>query len=975
MTSRLSRLASIAIGAFSLLALLQLSSAQSELKKDDHIVIIGSGVADRMQHHGWLEAYLQAEFPDLQLTIRNNGFAGDRIDKRPRSAGFMSPDAYLTHCKADVIFAMFGYNESFDATPADFEKTLIKWINETRTRKYNTNSAPRIILFSPIAHENLHDRNLPDGKANNARLGAYTEATKAAAIAGGIGFVDLYSPTLKLYRNTKTPLTINGVHPNSEGCHAIARVIVGALRGAEPRRHRSELKQIRDAVLDKNWHWFNRYRATDGNNIWGSRSKLAFTDGQTNRVVLEQELRQLDVMTANRDKVIWAAVAGNEINPDDSNVPAPIPVKTNLTNLIDPSAKQKNRIGTTDYLSPEESLATMRFAKGLEGNVFASEEMFPSQLVNPVQLGVDPKGRLWAATWPTYPKWDPLKEMNDQLVILPDENRDGVADRAITFAHVHNPTGFEFWNGGVIVASAPDILFLKDTDGDDVADLRVRIVSAIDSADTHHAANNFVYGPDGFIYYQRGGFHISNVETPWTSNQLSDINAMFRFNPRTHEFSFHTGIGGGNLHGIGFDYWGYHYSTAATSGLPFQIKPQGDGRFISRELFRPTVRPIASSGVFSSAQFPERFQNNFLICNTIGFRGIKRYTLDYDTNTGDVKGTETEDLLVTGNPGNNKSNIYEPIDPGKSPHDPNFRPTDFEVGDDGALYVSDWANAIIGHMQHNIRDPGRDHLHGRIIRVVSNEKPLATGTLIDGQSIEVLLAHLESPTNGIRQRARVELSEHPTGAVMSALGKWLEQFDPKAKGDAHHLLEGLWLHQQFNVKNESLLDQLLNSPEPHARISAGRVKQMWEHNASQPVIASEEKQSDTPPAVQAPADAIVLRTVTEQMRYDQKVISVKAGTRIKIWFENPDFMPHNLIICKPGTATEIATAALALGAKGFELGFVPASEKIIIASKLLNHHEHQLLEFNVPSASGDYEFVCTFPGHAQLMRGIFKVMP
>ena len=61
--------------------------------------------------------------------------------------------------------------------------------------------------------------------------------------------------------------------------------------------------------------------------------------------------------------------------------------------------------------------------------------------------------------------------MDDRLLILPDENRDGVADTVITFAKVHNPTGFEFWNGGVIVASVPNLIFLKDTDGDDVADV------------------------------------------------------------------------------------------------------------------------------------------------------------------------------------------------------------------------------------------------------------------------------------------------------------------------------------------------------------------------------------------------------------------------------------------------------------------------------------------------------------------------
>jgi len=428
-------------------------------------------------------------------------------------------------------------------------------------------------------------------------------------------------------------------------------------------------------------------------------------------------------------------------------------------------------------------------------------------------MGVDTKGRIWAAVWPTYPKWEPIrnpshKEIQDALVILPDKNRDGKADNIITFARVHNPTGFEFWNGGVIVASCPDLIYFKDTDGDDVADVKERMLHGLDSADTHHAANNIVYGPDGYIYYQRGVFHVSNVETPWQGPQRDTASAMYRFNPRTFRFQHHAN-NSPNPHGISFDYWGYHFATDGTGGRAYQVRPDGKGKFRMQELLKKTVRPVCSSGILSSDHFPEENNGNFLICNAIGFLGIKQYTMAYD-DEGDVWGTETKDLLVSS--------------------DRNFRPTDFEIGGDGALYVSDWQNVIVGHMQHNVRDPNRNKKHGRIYRVTYEGRELSKHVKVDGQSIKKLLDLLKHPVNGVRHRARVELSEHPSDKVLAATDKWLKQFDPKSKQDAHHFLEALWLYQRNDTKNEVLLKAMLSSPEVHAQVSAKTVKQFWDQN-------------------------------------------------------------------------------------------------------------------------------------------------
>lgn len=925
------------------------ATPQVELREGDHVVVIGNGLADRMQDEGWLETYLHLARPEMHLVFRDQGFTGDRIDHRPRTKGWPTPDDYLGLSKADVVLAMFGYNESYDDDPAGFAAALTTWIAHTRSQNYSGRGAPRIVLVSPIAHESLGDPNLPDGSANNTRLARYAHVMDSVARAQGVGYVDLFGPSQQLYARTDEPLTLNGVHLNAEGYREIAEVMVRTLLGTSPSRDEARVQAVRAAVREKNRYWYNRYRATDGNDVWGSRATLAFTNGQTNYEVLQNELVQLDHLTANRDPVIWAAARGETLAPDDSKVPRAIAVESNLAQpqLQDGVSK----VGTLTYLGGEEAIGRMRLARGMKANLFASEERFP-ELVNPVQLGVDPRGRLWAATWGTYPKWEPLGAMNDRLLILPDDNRDGMADTAITFAYVQNPTGFEFWNGGVIVASQPDLLFLKDTDGDNVADVRYRIGGAVGSADTHHAANNFVYGPDGYLYYQEGVFSISNFETPWTRNQENNTSGMYRFNPRTHAFSFHA-VNSPNPHGISFDYWGNHYATDATGGTAYQVQDQPDGTFKMRQMLQHTVRPVPASGILSSGHFPAKNQGNFLILNVIAFLGIKQYTLTADSITGDVQGKETEDLLVSS--------------------DPNFRPTDFEVGDDGAVYVADWSNAIIGHMQHNVRDPARDHTHGRIYRITVPGRPLSEHVAIDGEPIPALLKALENPIDGIRHRARVELSERRTSEVMAAVAEWIKGFDPKREADAHHLLEALWVHQQHNVVNRDLLKVVLNSPVPQARIAARRVERMWALPVGQPQVGSGAATA-RPGRGALPGDgAIVVRSVVEGMRYDLPVYPAKVGQTVKIRFINDDYTPHNLVVGTPGSHEEIGAAADRLGADGFARNFRPSSDKVLAATTLLKNQASEVIELQAPTTPGDYDILCTFPGHRQTMRAVLRV--
>ena len=188
------------------------SNASATLKKKDTVAIVGNGLADRMQHHGWTEALIQLGLKDHQLSFRNLSLSGDRPNDRPRSKGFTPEEDYLKQVKADVIFCFFGYNESFDTKPSAYQADLIKMVERYKKLKPNGSSEPRIVLFSPTAFENLNDKNLPSGRVHNEKLLAITEATKKAAQAAKVGFVDLYHPTLELLQSSNDKLTINGVH-------------------------------------------------------------------------------------------------------------------------------------------------------------------------------------------------------------------------------------------------------------------------------------------------------------------------------------------------------------------------------------------------------------------------------------------------------------------------------------------------------------------------------------------------------------------------------------------------------------------------------------------------------------------------------------------------------------------------------------------------------------------------------------------
>jgi mono/diheme cytochrome c family protein/glucose/arabinose dehydrogenase len=819
-------LCALALSSFALL-----HAAPLELKKGDNIAIVGSGVADRQQHHAWLETLIHRAYPDLELAVRNLGFSADEVNVHPRSDEVPPVEYFLGMKKGDlkvaagksevvykagadfsanVILAYWGFNESFKGEGGleDFKKALDAYLKKLLAADFGKGK-PRVVLFSPIAHEDLKDpTNYPDGTANNRNLALYTAAMADVAKANDVHFVDLFAPSQLLYAAAATPLTIDGIHLKEAGDRLLAPVQFKAIFGKDaPSVDDPLVGRIRAAVLAKNAEWHHRYRTVDQYNIFGARSRIKY-EGVDNATIMGQELAQRDVKTANRDKAVWAVAKGQPYLVKDDNLP---PV----------GSVPPNRPQAIPYLDGTEALKYLKSPEGTKVDFIASEKEFP-ELINPVQMNFDTRGRLWVAVWPNYPETTPTTKVFDKLLVFDIDPRTGKFTKCTTFLDGLNcPTGFQFYKDGVIVMQSPDMWFVRDTNGDGKADWKERIVGGLDAADSHHETNSICYEPGGAVYFSDGVFHRSNVET-LTGPVRNQNGAIYRFEPRTSRFERYIPYGFANPHGRVFDYWGNDIVTDATMNANY-FGPGFSGHLDRgahpkmKEFWNRPSRPCPGTAILSSGHFPDDWQGTFLNTNVISFQGIFRAKISEDGSG--LKADTIEPGLVA-------ADVQK---------HPNFRPSGVAVAPDGSLYFMDWSQMLIGHLQHHLRDPNRGHEHGRIYRITYPSRPLLKPKPIAGEPVEKLLDLLKEHEDNVRQRAKIELDTHDTKQVIAATQKWEKALDKKDKDYEHHRLEALWVHQWHNVVNASLLNDVLKSPEPRARAQAVRVLCYWRDRVPQAI--------------------------------------------------------------------------------------------------------------------------------------------
>ncbi len=830
------------IGSSILIVLLNIACSEKQegaiqVHKNDHIVLIGNNLASRMMNFGHFETEMHLRYPDSTLFIRNMGDGGNTPGFRPHSSRnspwvfpgaekfhqgahanksgsigfFPSEDEWLTNLDADIIIGFFGYNESFDGEAGlqNFKDELHAFIEHTEKQKYNGESAPRLVLVSPIAFEDRSaEMDLPNGTEENKNLKLYTEAMREVAAKDSVVFVDAFDPSKKWYDSETAPMTADGFQLNDEGYQKFAQLLADTVFGKHKTIVDEKRETVHNAVMDKNWFWHNEIKLPNGVHAWGRRYDPFGPDNYPDEKV------KINEMTANRDTLIWNTAQGK---PTDL---AAMDAKTKKLPPVETNYKDVNGAGNPEYLYGKDALDKLKVAEGYKLELFASEEEFPD-LANPVQMSFDNKGRLWVATMPSYPHYKPGdSKPDDKLLILEDTDNDGKADKQTIFARgLHLPLGFEFAPEGVYVTQGTNLVLLKDTDGDDHADGKEIILSGFDDHDTHHGISAYAADPSGAMYMGEGVFLHTNVETAYGPVRATN-GGFYRYSPQRHYLERTAQLSIPNPWGIAFDEWGQPF-FAHTSGpdmtwmMPGTIKSRyGQANPLPKNLIEEAhrVRPTSGLEFVYSSHFPDNVQGDILINNTIGFLGTKEHTIVDDPNSSGYTSTHRTDLIVS--------------------DDTNFRPVDMEFAPDGSLYFVDWHNVLVGHMQHNARDPLRDHVHGRIYRLTYPSRPLVEPAKIVDASIEELLDNLKLPEYRTRYRTRRELRARDAEQVLEKTKAWAANLDKSDPRYDHHLLEALWVTWGLNKVDRDLLVQTLHTEDFRARAAAVKVLRYAGHQIS-----------------------------------------------------------------------------------------------------------------------------------------------
>jgi putative membrane-bound dehydrogenase-like protein len=467
-------------------------------------------------------------------------------------------------------------------------------------------------------------------------------------------------------------------------------------------------------------------------------------------------------------------------------------------------------------------------------SLFAKEP----DVVDPVALTWDADGRMYVVEMRDYPYgFGPDRKPGGTIRLLEDTNDDGMADRSTLFAtDLSFPTSIAPWNGGIIVAAPPEIIFLKDTDGDGKADEREVLLKGFVLGVTDSNMNGLRWGLDNRLHGVNGGNGGEVTSTRKPGPPLSLRNLDFSFDPQTGDVTstFHTSGG----FGLVFDDWGRSFVTYNINHIQQRMIP---ARYLSRFRGFPPVQgvegisdhgdmarifPVSEpetrvnhpeqSGHFSSAggmglinsrAFPEDLHGSVLVCDVVG-NLVHRDVLAWNGPVwvaSRAAGEKEREFLAS--------------------RDRASRPIGLEFGPDGALYLVDMQRDVIEHPDY-IPQPVRDKLdlragetRGRIYRIVPKGGLTARQPRLGRATGPELVEYLNHSNAWQRTTAQRLLMEG------RARAGWTNEITPRLRTLAQSAsplgrLHTLWTLQGFGALDEATLRRALDDSEPGIRENA-----------------------------------------------------------------------------------------------------------------------------------------------------------
>jgi putative heme-binding domain-containing protein len=420
-------------------------------------------------------------------------------------------------------------------------------------------------------------------------------------------------------------------------------------------------------------------------------------------------------------------------------------------------------VGTTEKdTSPEAELKTFTMLDGFEISLFASEL---DGVNKPISIRWDERGRLWVITAKSYPQPEPGEVSDDRVLILEDTKHSGHVDKVTVFAdHLRMPMGLELAPGpgnAAYVGEGEKLWLMRDTNGDGKADTKELVFSGFGTGDVHQCINSLTWTPDGALLFSQGLHNYSNVTTAWGGRRLYGA-GFWTYRPLSGKLTpYPTGFPL-NAWGTVYDDEGQPFSVAGAAGMfwttPLLVSTEHliEGRALPNngQIVKQGMLKYCGIDIPRNAHWPQDMWGE-LVSGGFFENCIYRHKLQTDKeNPSGYEAVRQPDLM--------KSSSVA------------FRPVDVKFGPDGALYVSDWYNPIIGHYQASFRHPDRDKTRGRIWKIVKKGSPLVKMPQLGKLSARDLLdTMLRNDNRWSSYQAQRLLMGMPGDQTIVAVRAWL----------------------------------------------------------------------------------------------------------------------------------------------------------------------------------------------------------